>query len=197
MSASTTRPARACARRRRVPGPAAVTPPWSRCPGKGSGRVSAVAGLVCLRPGARSRPALPDAGPPRTQGRAPGLRAGSRRRRRFLHPRDARPPAMAVHRRRCAPHSAADARSLGDSQPSPPIFAERQKLLLHWLPNAEPLDLSGLTHLLHGQNPTAVAEGLAGLFARHPLPEEPLLAARRKRRNDLSCAASAVTSQGS
>jgi hypothetical protein len=63
---------------------------------------------------------------------------------------------------------------------SPPMFAERQKLLLQWLPNAEPLDLPGLTHLLHGQNPTAVAEGLAGFFARYPLPEEPLLAAWRK-----------------
>ena len=51
------------------------------------------------------------------------------------------------------------------------MFAERQKLLLRWLPNAEPLDLPGLTHLLHGQNPTAVAEGLAGFFACHPIPE--------------------------
>jgi hypothetical protein len=33
------------------------------------------------------------------------------------------------------------------------MFAERQKLLLHWLPNAEPLDLPGLTHLLHAQDP--------------------------------------------
>ena len=54
---------------------------------------------------------------------------------------------------------------------SPPMFAERQKLLLQWLPNAEPLDLPGLTHLLHGQDPTAVAEGLAGFFACHPIPE--------------------------
>jgi len=56
---------------------------------------------------------------------------------------------------------------------SPPMFAERQKLLLQWLPNAEPLDLPGLTHLLHGQDPTAVAQGLAGFFARHPLPKDP------------------------
>ena len=35
---------------------------------------------------------------------------------------------------------------------SPPMFAERQKLL-HWLPNAEPLDLPGLTHLLYVQAP--------------------------------------------
>ncbi len=51
------------------------------------------------------------------------------------------------------------------------MFAERQKLLLHWLPNAEPLDLPGLTHLLHVQDPAAVAEGLTGFFARHPIPE--------------------------
>ena len=56
---------------------------------------------------------------------------------------------------------------------SPAIFAERQKLLLHWLPNAEPLDLPGLTHLLHAQDPAAVAEGLAGFFACHPIPESP------------------------
>jgi pimeloyl-ACP methyl ester carboxylesterase len=79
---------------------------------------------------------------------------------------------------------------------SPPIFAERQKLLLQWLPNAEPLDLPGLTHLLHGQNPSAVAEGLAGFYARHPLPEDPSPAARPKQQNNLLCAASAVTSQG-
>jgi len=66
---------------------------------------------------------------------------------------------------------------------SPPMFAERQELLLQWLPNAEPLDLPGLTHLLHGQNPAAVAEALAGFFARHSLPEEPFLANRRKRQN--------------
>ena len=54
---------------------------------------------------------------------------------------------------------------------SPALFAERQKLLLHWLPNAEPLDLPGLTHLLHAQDPAAVADGLAGFFARHPIPE--------------------------
>jgi pimeloyl-ACP methyl ester carboxylesterase len=53
----------------------------------------------------------------------------------------------------------------------PPIFAERQKLLLHWLSNAELLDLPGLTHLLHAQDPAAVAGGLTGFFARHPIPE--------------------------
>ena len=54
-----------------------------------------------------------------------------------------------------------------------PLFAERQKLLLHWLPNAEPLDLPGLTHLLHAQDPAAVADGLTGFYARHPIPQTP------------------------
>jgi pimeloyl-ACP methyl ester carboxylesterase len=54
---------------------------------------------------------------------------------------------------------------------SPPMFAGRHKLLLRWLPNAEPLDLPGLTHLLHVQDPADVADGLAGFFARHPIPE--------------------------
>jgi pimeloyl-ACP methyl ester carboxylesterase len=54
---------------------------------------------------------------------------------------------------------------------SPAMFAERQKLLLQWLPNAEPLDLPGLTHLLHAQDPATVAGGLVGFFARHPIPE--------------------------
>ena len=56
---------------------------------------------------------------------------------------------------------------------SPALFAERHKLLLHWLPNAEPLDLPGLTHLLHAQDPAAVANGLTSFFARHPIPEPP------------------------
>jgi len=54
---------------------------------------------------------------------------------------------------------------------SPVMFAERQKQLVRWLPDAELLDLPGLTHLLHGQDPAAVADGLAGFFARHPIPE--------------------------
>jgi hypothetical protein len=76
---------------------------------------------------------------------------------------------VAVHRRRRPPHPAASAHRPGAA--SPAIFAERQKLLLHWLPNAEPLDLPGLTHLLHAQDPAAVADGLAGFFARQPIPE--------------------------
>ena len=54
---------------------------------------------------------------------------------------------------------------------SPALFAGRQKLLQQWLPNAEPLDLLGLTHLLHAQDPAAVADGLSGFFTRHPIPK--------------------------
>ena len=68
-------------------------------------------------------------------------------------------------RRICQPALAV----LGTASPAP--FAERHKLLLHWLPNAESLDLPGLTHLLHAQDPAAVADGLTGFFARHPIPE--------------------------
>jgi pimeloyl-ACP methyl ester carboxylesterase len=53
---------------------------------------------------------------------------------------------------------------------SPAMFTERHELLLRWLPDAEPLVLPGLTHLLHAQDPAAVAEGLAAFFARHPMP---------------------------
>ena len=54
---------------------------------------------------------------------------------------------------------------------SPALFAERHKLL-QW-PNAEPLDLPSLTHLLRAQDPAAVADRLTGFFARHPIPELP------------------------
>jgi pimeloyl-ACP methyl ester carboxylesterase len=50
-----------------------------------------------------------------------------------------------------------------------PTFPERMKLLLAWLPNAELFELPGATHLLHLQNPQAIAEGLASFFARHPV----------------------------
>ena len=52
---------------------------------------------------------------------------------------------------------------------STPTFPERRELLLSWLPNAEPVDLADVRHLLHVERPTAVAEALAGFFARHPL----------------------------
>lgn len=50
---------------------------------------------------------------------------------------------------------------------SPVMFAERHRLLLRWLPGAESLELPGLTRLLHGQDPAAVADGLAGFYDRH------------------------------
>jgi 3-oxoadipate enol-lactonase len=49
------------------------------------------------------------------------------------------------------------------------IWAERQELLLAWLPNVEPFVLPDATHLLQVQNPRGMAEGLAAFFARHPL----------------------------
>jgi pimeloyl-ACP methyl ester carboxylesterase len=50
-----------------------------------------------------------------------------------------------------------------------PTFGPRQALLLDWLPNAEGFILPGATHLLHVQNPRAMAKGLAAFLARHPL----------------------------
>ncbi len=55
------------------------------------------------------------------------------------------------------------------SQESDPVFAERQELLLSWLPNVEAFVLPEATHLLQVQNPRGMAEGLAAFFARHPL----------------------------
>ncbi len=53
---------------------------------------------------------------------------------------------------------------------SAPVFRERRELLLDWLPNVESFELPGANHLLHVQNPGALAEALAGFFSRHPLP---------------------------
>src|SRR5215216_1044418 len=50
-----------------------------------------------------------------------------------------------------------------------PIFRERRELLLAWLPNAEPFELPGATHLLYLENPCGMAEALAAFFTRHPL----------------------------
>ena len=82
---------------------------------------------------------------------------------------------------------------------SPAMFAERQKLLLHWLPNAEPLDLPGLTHLLHAQDPAAVAGGLSRLL-RPPPDTRATLTGRppgEKRQNELLRAAPPLTSRRS
>lgn len=56
---------------------------------------------------------------------------------------------------------------LGENSTS--TFPERRELLLSLLPNAEPVDLANVRHLLHVEQPTAVAEALAAFFARHPL----------------------------
>jgi 3-oxoadipate enol-lactonase len=52
---------------------------------------------------------------------------------------------------------------------SEPVFRERCELLLSWLPNAEPFELTGATHLLQVENPRGLAEALAAFFARHPI----------------------------
>jgi pimeloyl-ACP methyl ester carboxylesterase len=50
-----------------------------------------------------------------------------------------------------------------------PTFPERLELLASWLPNVEPFELPNATHLLHVEQPHAMAEGLAAFYARHPL----------------------------
>ena len=48
-------------------------------------------------------------------------------------------------------------------------FAQRNELLLAWLPHAEPFVLPDATHLLQVENPGGVARGLAAFLARHPI----------------------------
>jgi pimeloyl-ACP methyl ester carboxylesterase len=60
----------------------------------------------------------------------------------------------------------------GASDALSPRFAETQRLLMAWLPHAEGFVVPETTHFLHMESPTAsraVAEALAGFFARHPL----------------------------
>ena len=45
-------------------------------------------------------------------------------------------------------------------------FAQRNELLLAWLPHAEPFVLPDATHLLQVQNPGGMARGLAAFLAR-------------------------------
>jgi len=47
------------------------------------------------------------------------------------------------------------------------IWRERHELLLSSLPRAEGFVLNGATHLLHVEQPGAVAEALAAFFGRH------------------------------
>jgi len=56
---------------------------------------------------------------------------------------------------------------------SPPVFAERQRRLLVWLPRAEAFTLPGAGHLLQAEQPTLLAEALAGFFSRYPLGRMP------------------------
>jgi pimeloyl-ACP methyl ester carboxylesterase len=53
---------------------------------------------------------------------------------------------------------------------SAPIFVEVHALVQQWLPQAEVFVLPGATHGLQLMNPQGMAEGLAGFYARHPLP---------------------------
>ena len=49
-----------------------------------------------------------------------------------------------------------------------PTFPERLEMLVSWLPNAQPFELPGATHLLHLQDPRGMAEALASFHAQHP-----------------------------
>ena len=48
-------------------------------------------------------------------------------------------------------------------------FPERLQLLVSWLPNVQRFELADATHLLHLQNPRAMADALAAFYARHPV----------------------------
>jgi pimeloyl-ACP methyl ester carboxylesterase len=48
-------------------------------------------------------------------------------------------------------------------------FQERHRLLLEWLENVEPFLLANAGHLLHLENPSGMADGLAAFFARHEI----------------------------
>jgi pimeloyl-ACP methyl ester carboxylesterase len=53
----------------------------------------------------------------------------------------------------------------GGSAAVSPVFEERHRLLLAWLPDARPFVLPGATHLLHVHDPAGMAAALAGFFA--------------------------------
>jgi pimeloyl-ACP methyl ester carboxylesterase len=60
-----------------------------------------------------------------------------------------------------------------DSHTLWPGWVEGHHLVQTWLPQVEAFVLKGATHGLQIMDPTGMAEGLAGFFARHPLPECP------------------------
>jgi len=53
-------------------------------------------------------------------------------------------------------------------------FAQRNELLLAWLPHAEPFVLPETTHLLQVQDPRGMAQALAAFLARHPIGSSPI-----------------------
>jgi pimeloyl-ACP methyl ester carboxylesterase len=57
----------------------------------------------------------------------------------------------------------------GRSHEVSPVWAQRQELMIAWLPEVEPFILPRATHLLHLQNPHDMAQRLAEFFAQHPL----------------------------
>jgi pimeloyl-ACP methyl ester carboxylesterase len=60
-----------------------------------------------------------------------------------------------------------------DSHTLWPGWVEVHQLVQAWLPQAEAFVLKGATHGLQIIDPKGMAEGLAGFFARHPLPGRP------------------------
>lgn len=57
---------------------------------------------------------------------------------------------------------------IGERSPEiSPIWRQRQELLKAWLPDVEPFVLRDATHLLHVQNPRAMAERLAEFFSQN------------------------------
>jgi pimeloyl-ACP methyl ester carboxylesterase len=60
-----------------------------------------------------------------------------------------------------------------DSHTLWPGWVEVHQLVQAWLPQAEAFVLKGATHGLQIIDPKGMAAGLAGFFARHPLPERP------------------------
>ena len=58
-----------------------------------------------------------------------------------------------------------------DSHTLWPGWVEVHNLVQAWLPRSEAFVLEGATHGLQMMNPQGMAAGLAGFFARHPMPE--------------------------
>ena len=53
----------------------------------------------------------------------------------------------------------------GGSAAVSPVFEQRHRLLLDWLPDARPFVLPGATHLLHVDDPAGMATALARFLA--------------------------------